>query len=51
MQIIKQDNVNPNFKILDGLRGIAATYVVINHCRGNNLIGGSDLSKIVPFYF
>ena len=49
MQIIKQVNFNPNFKILDGLRGIAATYVVINHCRGNLLIGGTDLSKIIPF--
>lgn len=48
MQTIKQDYFNPNFKILDGLRGIAALYVVINHCRGNLLIGGTDFSKIIP---
>ncbi len=38
-----------NFKILDGIRGISALYVVINHCRGNMLIGGNDLDKIIPF--
>lgn len=32
-----------DFKILEGIRGIAAFYVVINHCRGNMLIGGSEL--------
>lgn len=40
--------VKPNFLILDCLRGIAAFYVVINHCRGNLLIGGSELAKITP---
>lgn len=40
--------VKPNFLILDGLRGIAAVYVVFNHCRGNLLIGGSKYSSIVP---
>ncbi|GAB2829540.1 acyltransferase family protein [Ferruginibacter profundus] len=38
----------PDFKVLDGLRGIAATYVVINHCRGNLLMGGAQYSKMVP---
>lgn len=33
----------PNFKILDGIRGIAALYVVINHARGHLFIGGSEL--------
>jgi peptidoglycan/LPS O-acetylase OafA/YrhL len=41
--------LKPDFKILDGLRGIAAVYVVINHCRGNLLMGGEAYSKIVPF--
>jgi len=40
--------VKPNFLILDCLRGIAAFYVVINHCRGNLLIGGSELAEITP---
>lgn len=40
--------MKPDFKILDGLRGIAATYVVINHCRGNLLIGGKAYSLIKP---
>jgi peptidoglycan/LPS O-acetylase OafA/YrhL len=37
-----------DFKILDGLRGIAAVYVVINHCRGNLLMGGTEYAKLVP---
>lgn len=41
-------NYKPDFAILDGIRGIAATYVVINHCRGHMLIGGSELAKIKP---
>lgn len=40
--------VKPDFGILDGLRGIAATYVVIHHCRGNLLIGGSEYAAVVP---
>jgi peptidoglycan/LPS O-acetylase OafA/YrhL len=40
--------VKIDFKILDGIRGIAAFYVVVNHCRGNMLIGGSELAKISP---
>lgn len=40
--------MKPNFKVLDGLRGIAATYVVVNHSRGNLLIVGSEYAKIVP---
>jgi len=37
-----------NFKILENIRGIAALYVVINHCRGHLLIGGNELSSILP---
>jgi peptidoglycan/LPS O-acetylase OafA/YrhL len=37
-----------DFDILDGLRGIASIYVVINHCRGGLLIGGNDLIKLSP---
>lgn len=40
--------MKPNFKILDGLRGIAATYVLINHSRGNLLMGGAEYAKINP---
>lgn len=40
--------IKPDFGILDGLRGIAATYVVIHHCRGNLLIGGSEYAAVVP---
>ena len=40
--------MKPNFKILDGLRGIAATYVLINHSRGHLLAGGNDYAKIIP---
>jgi len=38
----------PDFAILDCLRGIAALYVVINHCRGHLLIGGSELVQQLP---
>lgn len=37
-----------NFAILEGLRGIAATYVVINHARGNFFAGGSEMAAIKP---
>ncbi|TDQ11284.1 acyltransferase family protein [Pedobacter metabolipauper] len=40
--------LKPNFSTLDGIRGIAAFYVVINHCRGHLLIGGGELAKIKP---
>jgi peptidoglycan/LPS O-acetylase OafA/YrhL len=47
------ETVDPNsgridFKILDGLRGIAATYVLINHARGNLFIGGMKYAQIKP---
>jgi peptidoglycan/LPS O-acetylase OafA/YrhL len=35
-----------DFKILDGLRGIAALYVVFNHARGNLFIGGVKYGQI-----
>jgi peptidoglycan/LPS O-acetylase OafA/YrhL len=35
-----------DFKVLDGLRGIAATYVVFNHARGNLFIGGSRYAQL-----
>ncbi|TXJ25858.1 MAG: acyltransferase [Chitinophagaceae bacterium] len=44
----KFQTVKPDFRILDGLRGIAAVYVVFNHCRGNLLMGGAKYSEIVP---
>lgn len=37
-----------NFKILDGLRGLAATYVVVNHSRGFIQKGGAELAKEIP---
>lgn len=37
-----------NFKILDGLRGLAATYVVVNHSRGFIQRGGAELAKEIP---
>lgn len=37
-----------NFTALDCLRGLAAVYVVINHCRGNLYAGGNYLAKIKP---
>lgn len=35
-----------DFKILDGLRGIAALYVLFNHARGNLFIGGAKYERI-----
>ena len=35
-----------DFKILDGLRGIAAIYVVFNHARGNLFIGGVKYAQL-----
>ena len=35
-----------DFTILDGLRGIAAVYVVFNHARGNLFIGGVKYAQI-----
>ena len=35
-----------DFTILDGLRGIAAVYVVFNHARGNLFIGGLKYAQI-----
>jgi peptidoglycan/LPS O-acetylase OafA/YrhL len=35
-----------DFNILDGLRGIAAVYVVFNHARGNLFIGGEKYAQI-----
>ncbi len=37
---------NVDFKILDGLRGIAALYVVFNHARGNLFIGGAKYAAL-----
>jgi peptidoglycan/LPS O-acetylase OafA/YrhL len=36
------------FDILDSIRGIAALYVAIAHCRGTLWIGGSEFSKMFP---
>lgn len=38
----------PDFNILDGIRGVAAFYVVINHARGHMLQGGSELAAVKP---
>ena len=46
--MIIENRNTPNFQILDCLRGIAAFYVVINHCRGNLLIGGSEIAETIP---
>ena len=35
-----------DFKILDGLRGISALYVVFNHARGNLFIGGAKYAAL-----
>jgi len=42
----EQDTSKIDFKILDGLRGIAALYVVFNHSRGSLFIGGIKYSQI-----
>ena len=43
---IKKNVPKIDFKILDGLRGIAALYVVFNHARGNLFIGGIKYAQI-----
>lgn len=40
--------LKPDFTVLDGLRGIAALYVVINHCRGHLTMGGTEYARLVP---
>ena len=45
-QNIKKFKSKIDFKILDGLRGIAALYVVFNHARGNLFIGGVKYAQI-----
>src|SRR5215471_10285910 len=37
-----------NFDILESLRGVAALYVCIGHCRGNLWIGGEHYLKLHP---
>lgn len=37
-----------DFRCLDGLRGIAALYVVICHCRANMMISGSQAIERLP---
>jgi peptidoglycan/LPS O-acetylase OafA/YrhL len=37
-----------DFEILDSIRGIAALYVAIAHCRGTLWMGGSEYSKLFP---
>lgn len=36
------------FDILDSIRGIAALYVAIAHCRGTLWMGGSEFQKLFP---
>ena len=36
------------FDILDSIRGIAAVYVCIAHCRGVLWIGGSEFLNLFP---
>lgn len=36
------------FDILDSIRGIAALYVAIAHCRGTLWIGGTEFSRLFP---
>lgn len=45
---MRTEYFKPDFAVLDGIRGIAALYVVINHARGHLLIGGSELAAIKP---
>lgn len=40
-------NRRVNFALLDGLRGLAALYVVLGHCRGKLLIGGNEYAQSV----
>jgi peptidoglycan/LPS O-acetylase OafA/YrhL len=37
-----------DFEILDSIRGIAALYVAIGHCRGILWIGGGEFLKLFP---
>lgn len=37
-----------DFEILDSIRGIAALFVTIAHCRGSLWIGGSEFLKMFP---
>lgn len=37
-----------DFEILDSIRGIAALFVTIAHCRGTLWIGGSEFIKMFP---
>jgi len=37
-----------DFEILDSIRGIAALFVTIAHCRGTLWIGGSEFVKMFP---
>lgn len=41
-------NKRINFSLLDGLRGLAAFYVLLGHCRGKLLIGGNQFAESVP---
>jgi len=45
-KVIRKNVPKIDFKILDGLRGIAALYVVFNHARGNLFIGGIKYAQI-----
>lgn len=36
---------NINFKVLEGVRGLAAFAVVLNHARGNLFVGGALTSR------
>jgi len=45
---MKLNKYRINFKTLDVLRGVAALYVVINHCRGHLKLGGSQLAEMMP---
>ena len=46
MKTIIEKSSHIDFKVLDGLRGIAALYVVFNHARGNLYIGGVKYAQI-----
>lgn len=45
---MKQQLKKNDFDILDSIRGIAALYVVIAHCRGTLWIGGSQFTAMFP---
>jgi peptidoglycan/LPS O-acetylase OafA/YrhL len=40
---------NLPFDILDSIRGIAALYVTVAHCRGTLWIGGNEFSRMFPY--